>query len=105
MYSTSNLKKPIVWLDDWSIVPNNMSPYTAPEARRPVLYGRVMGHPRYEDGTYVTTSCILASTGREVETNNTVYNLCQMSKGDKDWCSSNNISIDHKQPVKVIDAP
>lgn len=102
-----NLKvgKPIVWLDDWSIVPSNMSPYTAPEARRPVLYGRVMGHPRYEDGTYVTTSCILASAGREVETNNTVYKLGPMSKGYKDWCSSNDISVDHKQPVKVIDAP
>jgi len=97
----SNLKKPTVWLDDWSMVPSNMSPYTAPEARRPVLYGRVTGHPRYEDGTYVTTSRILASAGREVETNNTIYNLGLMSVGYRDWCSSKGIRVDPRQPVKV----
>ena len=99
-----NLDKPAVWLDDWSMVPSaEMNPYMAPEhpARRPVLYGRVSGHPRYENGTYVTTSCILASAGREVETNNTIYNLGLMSDGYREWCSSNGIDVSSKHPVKI----
>ena len=99
-----NLDKPAVWLDDWSIVPSRHgNPYMAPEhpSLRPLLYGRVSGHPRYENGTYVTTSCVLASNGREVETNNTIYNLGVMSRGYSEWCSSNGVDVDPKHPVKV----
>jgi len=96
-------EKPRVWLDDWSLVPSaDMNPYMAPEhpARRPLLYGRVMGHPRYKNGTYVTTSCILASAGREVETNNTIYNLGLMSEGYREWCFHNGVDVDPKTPIK-----
>jgi hypothetical protein len=81
----------------------DVNPYMAPEhpARRPVLYGRVTGHPLHEDGTYVTTSRILASAGREVETNNTIYNLGLRSEGYKEWCSSNGVDVDPQQPVKM----
>ena len=96
------VKKPTVWLDDWSMVPDNEgNPYMAPEMIRPTLHGRVSGHPLHEDGTYVTTSRILASNGREVETCNTVYNLGLMADGYKKWCSSIGIDVDPKQPVKV----
>ena len=94
--------KPIVWLDDWSLIPPaNVSPYMAPELVKPVLYGRVTNHPLHEDGTYVTTSRVLASNGCEVETNNTIYNLGLMSSGYKEWCSSNGVDVDPKNPVKV----
>ena len=97
-------KKPKVGLDDWSMVPSaDVNPYMAPEhpARQPVLYGCVTGHPLHEDGTYVTTSRILASAGHEVETYNTVYNLGSMDVGYKKWCSSQGIEVDPEQPVKI----
>ena len=98
-------KKPAVWLDDWSMVPDrDPDPYQAPELVQPRLYGRVSGHPLHEDGTYVTTSPLLASAGREVETQNTVYNLGLMSSGYKEWCSSQGIDVDPKRPVKVSGA-
>ena len=94
--------KPTVWLDDWSMIPDRSpDPYQAPELTRPLLHGKVSGHPLHEDGSYVTTSRILASAGREVETNNTVYKLGLMAEGYKEWCSSNGIDVDPKQPVKV----
>ena len=96
------VKKPTVWLDDWSMVPNGSpDPYKAPEFYRATLHGRVSGHPFHEDGSYVTTSTPLASNGREVETHNTIYNLGLMSEGYKKWCSSNGIDVDPKEPVKV----
>jgi hypothetical protein len=73
----------------------------APELVKPVLYGRVTNHPLHEDGTYVTTSRILASAGCDVETNNTIYSLGLMADGYKEWCFSNGIVVDPKHPVKV----
>jgi hypothetical protein len=97
--------KPTVWLDDWSIVPDREpDPYQAPELIRPRLHGRVNGHPHHNDGEYVTTSPLLASAGRVVETHNTVYNLGLMSSGYKEWCSSQGIDVDPKRPVKVSGA-
>tara|TARA_Y100001951_G_C11090983_1_gene156695 strand:+ start:172 stop:510 length:339 start_codon:yes stop_codon:yes gene_type:complete len=94
--------KPIVYLDDWSMVPDRAgNPYMAPEMIRPLLHGKVSGHPLHEDGTYVTTSRILASAGREVETNNTVYRLGLMASGYKEWCSSNGVDVDPEHPVKM----
>jgi len=96
--------KPVVKLENWSMVPSaDVNPYMAPEhpARQPVLYGRVTGHPLHEDGTYVTTSRVLASSGNEVETYNTIYNLGKISEGYQDWCSSRGIEVDPKNPVKV----
>ena len=100
-------KKPKVGLNDWSMIAAPYSeaqhPYMAPEhpARQPVLYGCVTGHPLHEDGTYVTTSRLLASAGHEVETYNTVYNLGSMDVGYKKWCSSQGIEVDPEQPVKI----
>lgn len=93
--------KPTVWLDDWSMVPSSSDPYKAPETIIATLHGRVTGHPFHEDGSYVTTSTPLASNGREVETHNTIYNLGLMAKGYRDWCFSNGVDVDPKQPVKV----
>lgn len=97
--------KPTVWLDDWSMVPAQApDPYKAPELMRPRLHGAVSGHPLHEDGEYVTTSNLLASAGRVVETENTFYNLGLMSSGYKEWCFSCGIDVDPKMPVKVSGA-
>ena len=94
--------KPTVWLDSWAIVPHDDSPYLAPELRRMCLHGKVTGHPSFDNGEYVTTSVVLASNGREVETHNTIYNLGMMSADYKKWCFSNGIEVDPQTPIKVL---
>jgi hypothetical protein len=94
--------KPTVFLHNWSVVPDREpNPYQAPELIEPRLYGQVVGHPRHEDYTYVTTSPMLTSAGRVVETCNTIYNLGLMSQGYEEWCFHNGIDVDPKMPVKV----
>lgn len=54
-------------LRNWSTVIDN--PYRAPEAGSNIcLHGNVYGHPRFEDGTEVTTSRVKESEGRVVQT-------------------------------------
>ena len=43
-------------LNNWSVV--FYDPYKAPELQKACLHGKVIGHPRFEDGTEVTTSFI-----------------------------------------------
>ncbi len=52
-----NLLMVKVRIDDWTVfIPEQ--PYIAPELLVRVLSGVVTGHPRHEDGTFVTTSSI-----------------------------------------------
>ena len=93
--------KPIVHLDDWSIVPGaELNPYQAPEMATVKLHGRVTGHPFHDDGTYVTTSTPQASYGELIETHNTIYELGRMSSGYGEWCFHNGIEVDPKLPFK-----
>ena len=77
-----NGPKPTVLIEDWSLtVAKEKDPYTAPEMSGRSLYGRVTGHPHHKEGSYVTTSTVLASFGSTVETHNTIYKLGEMSEG------------------------
>lgn len=47
-------------LQNWSLVFRD--PYKAPEIQHPALHGKVYGHPRFEDGSTVTTSSVVGIT-------------------------------------------
>ena len=94
--------KPLVILDEWCLVAlEGDDPYKAPEVRTATLHGVVTGHPLHEDGTHVTTTAPLASAGREVETQNTIYYLGEVSKDWEKWCFHNGVDVDLSNPVKV----
>lgn len=46
-------------IENWSIIVGGCNPYTAPELLTSCLYGKVYGHPRFPDGSVVTTSSIV----------------------------------------------
>lgn len=47
-------------IQNWSLVFSN--PYNAPEIQTPSLHGKVFGHPKFEDGSNVTTSAVVGIT-------------------------------------------
>lgn len=76
-------------LENWSVGSNSMSPYAAPETCSLHLQGRVYDHPRFDDGTPITTSSISLSgltTPLTMRTRSgTVYQLGQISEDYCDW--------------------
>lgn len=95
----SGYEKPIVLLEDWSVVPaNGWSPYQAPEAIEYSLWGKVTKHPIIEDGEYIHTTPAVTVNGLEVETNNTIYVLGKMNADYAIWCVENGIDIDPSNP-------
>jgi len=96
------MPKPVVFLDNWSIVNEDSGPYAAPETISRRLSGTASGHPMYEDGTKITTSPILRSTwNRRVETKHTIYSLGMRHPDYKEWMTKNNIDFDPVRPVKI----
>ena len=66
-------------LEQWSII-NTGSPYAGPELVSQRLHGRVYGHPRFDDGEWVTTSPIKAVEDGVV----TTYSGSQYELGEVD---------------------
>ena len=50
-------------IENWSVVSFCHHPYSAPETCQLSLHGCVFGHPRFEDGTPITTSPIISVDG------------------------------------------
>ena len=94
--------KPIVLLEDWSVIPVHspfgQGPFQAPETKKMALYGKVYNHPKFEDGEYAQTTTPLASAGLEVETINSIYVLGKMNKNYAMWCDNKGFSIDPSNP-------
>ena len=62
-------------LENWAVIAVPDSPYQAPELWRQRLHGNVYGHPRFGNGTEVTTSPITSKKGENILTRNTEYEL------------------------------
>lgn len=45
-------------LENWLVIENN-DPYVPPELKDKRLQGNVYGHPRFEDGKWITTSSLV----------------------------------------------
>lgn len=62
-------------LENWCIVSDG-DPYLAPEMQKSYLNGKVYGHPRFDEGHYVTTSRIIEVKDGKVHTRSgSVYEL------------------------------
>ena len=63
-----------VRLEEWEHH-TNANPYKAPEAVCEWFSGFAYGHPRFEDGTFVTTTAMVKGKGHRIDTRNTSYKL------------------------------
>lgn len=52
-------------IENWAVVESIVNPYAAPEMRALSLQGQVFGHPRFNDGQYITTSSIDKKNDRD----------------------------------------
>jgi hypothetical protein len=53
-------------MENWSIITTN--PYRAPELGGQMIHGSVYGHPKFPDGSHITTSEIIGRKGELLET-------------------------------------
>lgn len=70
-------------IENWAVISPVPGPYTAPETQgSPSLSGNVFDHPRFNDGTWVTTSFIIGKNNKdEIITNSgSSYELGQVSQ-------------------------
>ena len=98
-----NINKPTVTLNNWEVVGENVTPYTAPELMRPTLRGEAIGHLGFDDGTIIVTSTPIASYGRCVETANTVYVLGEPAVTYMLWCDEHDHTINDVEPYQVTE--
>lgn len=70
------IKNTVVKLDNWAVVVRSFDPYRAPELQASSLHGNCRNHPRFADGSEVTTSDIVGKRGEYVLTKSgSVYEL------------------------------
>jgi len=93
--------KPIVHIDDWSVIESIENPYKAPEQAYICLNGKVYDHPRHQSGKRVISTKVVKSQGRTVETENTHYVLGDINGGYKKWLDSVGVEFDELNPVKL----
>lgn len=99
-------KKPLVVLRNWSSKADSAAAVVATIVGRPrsvplSLSGECYGHLAHEDGSYITTSSIEASTGRFVETRNTIYYLDgEPDEGFVSYLKEIKFPLDLDWPVK-----
>ncbi len=73
-------------IENWSVVESD-DPYAAPECQVRRLAGEVFGHPRFEDGTKITTSRMKRVDGNQVTTGSgSVYTLGAPAASFVEWC-------------------
>jgi len=79
--------KPCAKLESWAVVPSgNIATYKELKAGH-LLVGRVYGHPRIAEGSFIFSSPILRldAVANIAETNNTAYLLGEASREYKAW--------------------
>lgn len=86
----------------WGIAPGPIDPYLPPEVKNLSVQGEVYGHPKFEDGTHITTSRIIDTRGKLVKTlSGTRYRLVGDPHPDyAAWCQEQGIDLDPEAPFK-----
>lgn len=90
-----------VRIEDWAV--SLADPYQPPEVQRATLVGRVFGHPKHADGTWMRTSGIYEAEGRRVRTANTWYVLGEPSEAYLVWLREHGRELDPEQPVLITE--
>jgi hypothetical protein len=80
-------QKPSARLENWAVVPSgNIATYKELRAGN-LLVGKVFGHPRIAEGSFIFSSPILSldTSANVAETRNTAYVLGEASREYKAW--------------------
>jgi len=80
-------QKPYARLENWAVVPSsNIASYQELGVGN-LLVGKVFGHSRIDDGTFIFTSPVVRLDGnsRVAETRNTAYRLGEASRDYTIW--------------------
>ena len=93
--------KLVYTLSDWWVKQTDV--YTAPECAVKIICGRVFGHPRFPDGSFIESSEIKDAKGRYILTSKgTVYKLHGRPHRDYvKWMKENGIAYDGYEPVRI----
>jgi len=92
----------MVKLEDWSVTAIG-GPYTAPELWREALYGKVYGHPKFNNGDKVRTSPIKKVDGRMITTaSGTVYKIGKISPIYRKWLRKNRPNWNWRKPIIML---
>jgi hypothetical protein len=81
----------MVKIENWTMV-SNLDPYKPPEMQVARLQGFAYGHPRFEDGTFITTSRLIdldIPNGSAKTSSGSDYVLGQPSADWIDWLKEN----------------
>jgi len=83
-----------IFLSNWSIA--------YPCAKDTHLQGEVYGHPRYKDGTFVTTSPVEKADGVTITTRSgSVYELGKVEKNYREWLRADEPEWDPENPITL----
>lgn len=95
-------EKPIVKIENWSVsYSKSANPYYPPEVVPKALCGKVYGHPKKEDGSYVRTTGVVDGEKNRVETYNTIYILGKVDPNYVEWCKQKGCHVPTKdEPIK-----
>ena len=88
-------------LENWSTVALDTNPYTAPECIPVAISGEVHGHPKFANGMRVTTSAVKGAEGRMVQTENSEYELGEISPQYRKYLDDMGYEFDPENPIKV----
>ena len=82
-------------IDEWRLVHQTTSPYSAPETGTPVLTGKVRNHPHFEDGRDITTSRVewIDVPIRRAKSGSRMYTLGSMSQAYKEFLLRNSENV------------
>lgn len=69
-------------IENWAVITPMPNTYIAPETQAPSLGGNVFDHPKFNDGTWITTSSIIGKNNKDeiLTVNGSSYELGQISK-------------------------
>lgn len=93
-------------LTDWAFAwEKRRTGYEAPEQLGMCATGLVTGHPKFENGTRITTSRIVDSDGRKMRTGsgNTYVLLGDPSEAYLEWLELHGKEMDPDNPVRWLD--
>jgi hypothetical protein len=83
-------------LENWCIVLDGVSPYTAPELMKLRMSGNIHNDNRFVDGEYVTTSSLqeIDLNKKIARTRNTTYELGRMSLSYQEWLDEHGYKVE-----------
>lgn len=91
----------MIKIENWSIG-SSIDLYTPPELVSLTLSGNVFGHPRFLDGSQVTTSKIVNAKGRIVFTRNSIYKLGKIHSKYREFLRKTRPGWNWRKPVTIL---